>query len=291
MRVLLLGSGGMLARDLIAEAPPGVDLVAPPEAELDITSPADLKRWMADARPEAVINAAAYTNVDGAETDREAAFRVNGEAPGLIGIAAHEAGAIVLHYSTDYVFSGKADRPYREDNPTEPLGVYGSSKLAGEHALAESGARHAIIRTQWLFGRQGKSFARTMWERARAGKPTKVVNDQTGRPTYTVDLARATWTVLRAADEADGNLTPVFHIANGGLATWYDVAVRVFEGAGAGARKLLTPCTTDEYPTPARRPVWSVLDTSRYEALSGSALPQWEDAVDRFLEELRAEEA
>jgi dTDP-4-dehydrorhamnose reductase len=278
----------MLAHDVMAEAPPGGELVALPRAELDITNRAALHRTVIETRPDVVINAAAYTNVDGAEREPDLAQAVNGEAPGLVGAAAREAGALVLHYSTDYVFAGTAGQPLREDGPAAPLGVYGASKLAGERALAESRARYLIIRTQWLFGRHGRSFPRTMWERARSGTATRVVNDQTGRPTYTVDLARATWLLLAAADAGDAAVEGVTHVANGGKATWYDIARRGFEAAGAAA--LVTPCTTQEYPTPARRPAWSVLDTMRYDRLSGAPLPPWEDAVDRFLDELRAED-
>jgi dTDP-4-dehydrorhamnose reductase len=279
----------MLAHDVVAEAPAGVELVALPKAELDITDRAALHRTVIETRPDVVINAAAYTNVDGAEREPDLAQAVNGEAPGLIGRAARDAGALVLQYSTDYVFAGKAKQPLREDGPTAPLGIYGASKLAGERALAESRARHLIVRTQWLFGRHGRSFPRTMWERARSGTATRVVNDQTGRPTYTVDLARATWVLLTTAGRADAHGEGVIHVANGGRATWYDVARRVFEAAGAAA--LLTTCTTQEYPTPARRPAWSVLDTTRYDRLSSAPLPPWEDAVDRFLNELKVEDA
>jgi dTDP-4-dehydrorhamnose reductase len=287
MRALLLGAAGMLARDLIREAPAHVELIAPTEGEADVTSEAAMRRVIADTAPQLILNCAAYTNVDGAETNREKAFLVNGEAPGVIGRAALQAGGgpLVLHYSTDYVFDGRERRPYREDDPIDPLGAYGESKWAGERALAGSGARYLIVRTQWLFGVAGRSFPRTMWERATGGHPTRVVRDQVGRPTYTVDLARATWQM--ACQEATLPARPgeVLHVANHGHATWYDVALRVFRGAGAS--DLVTPCSTADYPTPARRPAYSVLDTSRHEAMVGSTLPRWEDAVDRFLVELR----
>lgn len=289
MRVLLLGAGGMLARDLIREAPPGTELIAPARSEADVTDESAMVRALAEARPDVILNCAAYTNVDQAESERELAFLVNGKAPGIIGRAAHRSGAraMVVHYSTDYVFDGQGRRPYREDDATGPLGAYGESKLAGERALAASGAEHLIIRTQWLFGVGGRSFPRTMWERAMSGKATRVVNDQVGRPTYTVDLARATWKVIGKRETGNGKGVALLHIANGGQATWYDVAHRVF--GAAGAPQLLSACTTAEYPTPAARPAYSVLDTSRYEALTGKTLPRWETAVDRFLGELRAE--
>lgn len=302
MRVLLLGAGGMLARDLVAEAPGGIQLATRTSAELDVTDRSGVAGAIAEARPDVIVNAAAFTRVDDAERERERAFQVNGQAPGAIGRAVKRSAgpAIVVHVSTDYVFDGNAARPYREDDPTDPLGVYGASKLAGERALAASGARYLIVRTSWLFGAGGRSFPRTMWERALAGQATTVVNDQTGRPTYTVDLARALWGLLigkRSAgrpgtDPAHGALLVgggVLHVANTGTATWYDIARRIFEAAGVP--ELLSPCTTADYPTPARRPAWSVLDTTRYERLAGRSLPSWEDALDRFLAGLRAEAA
>jgi dTDP-4-dehydrorhamnose reductase len=291
MRVLVLGAGGMLARDLIRAAPPGTELLAPPESEADVTNEAVMVRAVTDANPDVIVNCAAYTNVDGAEAERERAFLINGEAPGIVGRAVRRSGgrAVVVHYGTDYVFDGRGRRPYREDDVTGPLGVYGETKLAGERALAASGAEHLIIRTQWLFGLRGRSFPRTMWERATSGKATRVVNDQVGRPTYTVDLARATWKLIGMRGTASRRTDALVHVANDGHGTWYDVARRVF--AAAGAPQLLAPCTTHQYPTPAARPAFSPLDTTRYESLAGGPLPPWEAAVDRFLDELRTEAA
>lgn len=286
MRALVLGTGGMLARDLIAQAPQTVALMARTRADTDVTAAASVTAALREARPDVVINCAAYTNVDQAESQPDAAFLVNGAAPGTIAEAVKQAGlpALVVHYSTDYVFDGQANRPYREDDPTSPVGVYGASKLAGEQALQASGVRHLIVRTQWLFGVNGRSFPRTMWERATTGKATRVVRDQTGRPTYTADLARATWKLLGEDLPGAGEIV---HVANGGTATWYDVARRVFQAAGT--LELLSACTSAEYPTLAKRPAYSVLATDKYQSLTGDALPPWEDAVDRFLERLREE--
>ena len=275
MRVLLLGAGGMLAHDLIAHAPPDVALTPLGRAELDVTDHAALARAIRDLGPAVVINAAGYTRVDDAERERGLAFAVNGVAPGAIGRAAAAARATVVHFSTDYVFDGEAGAAYREEDPPHPLNVYGESKLAGERALAASGAEFLIVRTQWLFGGCGRSFPRTMWERATQRLPTRVVADQTGRPTYTVDLARVTWRV--ALEGVRG----VLHAANAGVASRYDVARRVF--AAAGAEHLVVPCTTTDFPTPARRPAWSVLDSTRLDRLLGVSLPDWEDALRRFL--------
>ena len=275
MRVMVLGAGGMLGHDLVATAPPEVTLFPFPRAQLDITHSDAVAATLGEVRPDVVINAAAYTAVDRAESEVAASSRVNGAAVGALGRMARAAGARVIHFSTDYVFDGQATRPYREDSPTDPLNVYGTSKLAGETALCASGPEHLVVRTQRLFGVHGKSFPRTMWERARAGLATQVVRDQTGRPTYAPDLAAAVWTLIQQG--ACG----VLHVANQGEATWFDVASHIFGRVGKLDR--LTPCVTAEYPTPARRPRYSVLDTTRAEGALGGPLAAWEDALDRFL--------
>ena len=275
MRVMVLGAGGMLGHDLVATAPPEVTLFAFSRTQLDITHSDAVAATLGDVRPDVVINAAAYTAVDRAESEVAASLRVNGAAVGALGRMARAAGARVIHFSTDYVFDGQATRPYREDSPTDPVNAYGTSKLAGETALRASGPEHLVVRTQWLFGVHGKSFPRTMWERARAGLATRVVRDQTGRPTYAPDLAAAVWTLIRQG--ACG----VLHVANQGEATWFDVASHIF--GRVGKPDLLTPCVTADYPTPARRPRYSVLDTTRAEQVLGGPLAAWEDAMDRFL--------
>ena len=183
----------MLARDLIREAPGGHDIVGRDIDDFDITDPDAVDDAVREIRPDLIVNAAAYTNVDGAESESDVAFAVNGDALGFIGNAAKALSVAVIHYSTDYVFDGSSREPYGEDESTSPMGVYGASKLQGEQRLAESGAASLIIRTQWLFGIAGPSFPRTMLKRATSGEATRVVDDQTGRPTYTVDLGRAAW--------------------------------------------------------------------------------------------------
>jgi dTDP-4-dehydrorhamnose reductase len=271
----------MLGHDLVATKPPGVDLVPLLRTDVDITDAAALEKTFRRLTPDIVINAAAYTAVDKAETERELAFLVNAKAVETIGRLA--ARTLVVHYSTDYVFPGTGSRPYREDDPVDPINVYGASKLAGERALQNSGARYLLVRTSWLFGVHGRSFPRTMWERARAGQVTRVVNDQRGRPTYTVDLAVATWQLVHRG------ATGLLHVANTGESTWYQIARELF--ARASASNLLSPCTTDDYPTPARRPPFSVLGTARAEALLSHSLPDWQTAVDRFLAELNVQVA
>jgi dTDP-4-dehydrorhamnose reductase len=268
----------MLATDLVAHAPDGVEVHARTQAQLDLLDPAQVERALDEVRPDWVVNAAAYTAVDRAETERDMAFVVNATAVGSLARACARRDMALVHFGTDYVFPGDGARPYREDDPVAPVNAYGESKLAGERAIADSAVRATVIRTQWLFGAAGKSFPRTMWERATRGERTRVVDDQRGRPTYTVDLAAVTWEL--AARSAFG----VFHAANQGAVTWFELAAHVFERAGA--RELLSPCSTADYPTPARRPAFSVLDTSKLERTIGRALPPWTSAVDRFLDEL-----
>jgi len=278
MRVLLFGSQGMLGHDLVAEAPAEVQLVTPKMEEVDITDAAALGRAVDAAAPDWILNAAAYTLVDEAETARPEALAVNATAVGLMAEAALRRGCRLAHFSTDYVFSGAARRPYREDDATDPVNAYGASKLAGEQAVAARGAAALIVRTQWLFGEHGRCFPRTMWQRALAGQATRVVDDQWGRPTGTVDLAGATWALMQRGT------TGLFHVANCGIATWYDVARRVFDALDRG--DLLSRCAGAEHPTLARRPAYSALDTTRLELELGTALPGWTEALDRFLARL-----
>ena len=277
-RVLLLGCRGMLGTDLAASAPAGTQVTGLGIEELDITDHAALEATVERVRPDWVINATAYTAVDRAETERDVAFAVNGDAVAALARACAARDVGLVHYGTDYVFDGNGTRPWREDDPTAPLNAYGESKLAGERAVLASGPRHLMLRTQWLYGEHGKSFPRTMWERATAGQPTRVVGDQHGSPTYTVDLARATWELV-----ARGT-TGLFHVTNAGEATWYDVAARVF--AAAGRPELLSPCATSDYPTPARRPAYSVLDGARLRA-AGVVMRPWTEALDDFLSVVR----
>jgi dTDP-4-dehydrorhamnose reductase len=284
VRVLLLGEGGMLGHDLLAAAPSNILVHSASEVlgrRLDITDRDRVIDALSRARPECVVNAAAYTKVDEAEKETDRALAVNATAVGALGEECAARGIRVVHFSTDYVFPGTETRPYRESDPTSPVNAYGLAKLRGEHALAASGVRALIVRTQWLFGRAGRSFPRTMWERATAKQPTRVVNDQVGRPTYSRDLAQWTW--LLVGRGVDG----IIHAANAGATTWFDIAARVFAAARVPA--LLTPCTTADYPTPAKRPSYSVLDTTKLEREIGP-VRAWEEALDAFLAELRTDE-
>lgn len=288
-RVALLGGSGILGSAMRETVPSGTALVAPSHAELDVTDARAVEAFV-DAFARAggshaasstwIVNCTAYTAVDAAESHEAEAMRLNADAPGVLGAAARRVGARVLHVSTDYVFGGVSDRPWREDDVVAPLSVYGRSKLAGERALQASGAESVIVRTAWLYGTVGKSFPRTMWERARQGLASRVVADQHGAPTNARDLAQWCWALI--ARDARG----VVHASNAGQCTWADVAERVY--AAAGAPGLVTRVSSDEYPVPAPRPRYSVLDGSRLEALLGAPRRPWEAALDEFLGVLRA---
>lgn len=282
MRVLVLGASGMLGTDIMASPPDGITPIAGGlgDERVDITVPADVSRALDATRPDWVINCAAYTKVDVAEREPERAYAVN--ATGVLNVAAEcaQRGVRIVHFSTDYVFDGANSASYGEDEPTRPLNVYGASKLAGERALLESGARALVIRTQWLFGRAGQSFPRSMWRRARTAAPVRVVNDQWGRPTYTGHLAKWTWALV--LDGASG----IYHAANAGIATWFDVARAVY--AAEGVEQLVEPCTTVEYPTPARRPRFSVLDTAKLARRIGP-IEDWQPALAEAIQAFRVE--
>ena len=264
--ILLLGDRGMLGRAfrelLAAKKRPftGFDL-----PELDIAEPGQVaplfeKPW------SAVINCAAYTNVDGAEADEATALRANGTAPGVVAAACARARVTLVHFSTDYVFAGDARAPYVVDAPLQPLGAYGRSKAAGEIAIRGSGAQFLILRTSWLYAPWGNNFVRTMARLTRDKPELKVVDDQHGRPTSAQHLASATLALL------DRGIRGTFHVTDGGECTWYEFTVEIARLLGRSA--IIRPRTTAEFPRPARRPAYSVLDLAPTEAILGP-MPDW----------------
>ena len=258
----------MLGRDVMAAADDAVGLT---RSELDVTDARAVDHAVREARPDAVVNCAAYTNVDGAEDDEATATAVNGDGAGNVAAAAAALGAFVVQPSTDYVFDGEKREPYIETDPTGPRSAYGRSKLAGEWAVAELNPRHVIVRTSWLFGMGGKNFANTM---LGLDGPLKVVDDQVGSPTYTAHLAEA------LVELAGGRLTGVVHVAGAGECSWYEFARAIFERAERDVE--IAPCTTEEYPRPAPRPKYSVLRSAVPHA---PALPDWRDGLEAYLME------
>ncbi len=236
-------------------------------AQCDVTDPAALAAAVDASRPELVVNCAAHTRVDQCESETELAMRINGEAPGLIAAAGARVGARLIHLSTDYVFDGRASAPYREDHPTGPRSVYGATKLEGERRLAGV-ADALIVRTSWVFGHGGPNFVDTMRGRMEAGAgPLRVVDDQTGGPTWAPFLARA------LADLGESGCTGIVHYQNREAVTWFAFAREI--ARQLGSRIEILPATSAEVPRPAPRPAWSVLDVSRFESLAGRSVEDW----------------
>jgi dTDP-4-dehydrorhamnose reductase len=273
MKVLITGAAGMLGQDVtrIARAA-NHEVVALGRDELDLRRAGDVLATLEREVPGAVINCAAYTDVDGAESDERTATEVNGEATGALAAAAAAVGAAIVHPSTDYVFDGSGTQPYVESDPTNPVNAYGRSKLAGEHAVAAANPRHFVVRTSWLFGAGGRNFVDTMLGLAGSGRPVLVVRDQVGCPTYTGHLADA---LVRLVD---GESYGLHHIAAGGECSWYEFANEIFSQAGVETRAM--SCSTDEFPRPAPRPAYSVLRTEREYGLE---LPSWQEGLASYL--------
>jgi len=249
--------------------------------EFDITDPATTRTFVREKSPSVIINCAAYTAVDRAESERELAFRVNDEGARNIAGAAAEVNAALLHISTDYVFDGSKTGPYVEEDPPNPLGAYGASKLAGEEAVRETLDQHWIVRTAWLYGIHGKSFPRTILILAREGRPLRVVADQVGSPTYTVHLA---WVLAKIIEHPAYG---IYHAVNSGSCSWYDLACAVLRAAGI--HREIQPVSTPEFPRPAPRPANSVLDTSKLERAFGLRLPHWQEGVAQFVSRWKEE--
>ncbi|MEM9064000.1 MAG: dTDP-4-dehydrorhamnose reductase [Planctomycetota bacterium] len=264
-RALLIGGSGMLGRawqELLERE--ALEHDAPPRTELDLgDADWDLAGY------GTVINCAAWTDVDGAETHESEATKINGEAVGRLARACANEGATLIHYSTDYVFNGNATEPYPTEAPIEPLNAYGRSKAVGEAAIAESGCRHLTARTSWLYAPWGKNFVLTMANLTRSKDELRVVDDQRGRPTSAEHLASASLGMLRAG--VDG----FHHITDGGECTWHGFAQEINRTAADG-RCTVHPCTSDEYPRPAKRPPYSVMDLSETEAAIGP-MPDWRE--------------
>lgn len=269
MRVVVAGGSGQLAR-AVRETWMGHELIFPPEAVLDLGRREAVAGVLRELRPEVVINAAAFTQVDRCEAEEELATLVNGTAVGWLAEACDELGAKLVQISTDYVFEGTGTRPYRESDPTSPTSVYGRSKLLGEQNAARA-KRSLIARTAWLYDAWGKNFFLTMVNAARQGRELRVVDDQRGTPTTCRALARQ---LLTAVEEEWRGLV---HATCSGETTWHGFAAEIFRRTGMEAR--LSPCATAEYPTPARRPAYSVLDGSHRAELGTDRMPEWRAAL------------
>jgi dTDP-4-dehydrorhamnose reductase len=271
LRILLTGGNGQVGWELRKTLAPLGEILAPGRTELDLRDAARLREAVRAANADVIVNAAAYTAVDRAESERDAAFAVNAAAPGVLAEEAKKSGALLVHYSTDYVFDGDKPAPYVEEDEPNPLNVYGASKLAGERAIAASGCRHLILRTSWVYGPRGGNFMLTMLRLARERPELRVVDDQVGAPTSSLAIARATAQVLRPG--AHGT----YHLSAAGHTSWCGFARAILKRAG-----IATPVIairTEDYPTAARRPRNSRLDCARLRADFGISLAPWEEQL------------
>jgi dTDP-4-dehydrorhamnose reductase len=285
MKALIFGAGGQVGRALVDTAPAGCELVALTHAQCDVTNSDAVIRAVSEAAPDLVFNAAAYTAVDKAETDQDAAAALNGAAAGSMAAASKAAGARFVHISTDFVFNGANGTPYGPEDPTDPQSVYGRTKLHGEQAAAASDPAALIVRTAWVHAAQGANFIRTMLRLMSERDRLTIVADQIGTPTYAPSLARALWSL--AGSGAHG----MHHFTDAGVASWYDFAVAIHEEAtalGLLQRPVaIVPIPSADYPTPARRPSFSVLDKSATWAALGTPAPHWRVNLRLCLEEIR----
>lgn len=285
MKVLITGAGGQVGRMLLETRPAGIEAVGCAHADLDIGEQKAVRDCVQRHRPAVIINAAAYTAVDKAESEPDLAQRINADGPGHLASAARECGARLIHISTDFVFDGAASVPYRPDAATNPLSVYGRSKRDGEQAVLKVLPEHStILRTAWVYAATGANFVRTMLRVMQANGSVRVVADQVGTPTAARSLAEALWRIAATAE-----IRGIHHWTDAGVASWYDFAVAVAEeGAALGLLPPeinVTPITTAEYPTPARRPAYSVLD-KRSLAPYGLSPIHWRQRLRTVLKEI-----
>lgn len=292
--LLVTGSSGQVGFELLRELAALGTVVVPPRSELDLARPESIREVVNRVRPTVIVNAGAYTAVDKAESDRDRCFAVNATAPGVLAEAARRVGSALIHYSTDYVFDGRKTTPYVETDSVAPLNVYGESKLAGERAIAEVGGSWIVLRTSWVYGARGNNFLRTMLRLARKRDELRVVDDQTGAPTWCRSIAAATAQLLARAGGADrisehiAQAAGVYHLSSSGQTSWAGFARAILSRDPRAAEQRCTQVVgipTSEYPTPAARPAWSVLDNSRISARFGLHIPPWESELDRAMRE------
>jgi dTDP-4-dehydrorhamnose reductase len=293
MRILLLGSGGQVGHELRRSLALLGDVVALDQPQVDLADPRGLPPIVRAASPDVIVNAAAYTAVDRAEQEPDVAHAVNATSVGVLADEARTRGALLVHFSTDYVYPGTGERPWTETDATAPVNAYGRSKLAGDVAIAQSGCRHVILRTSWVYASRGKNFVRTILRLAAERDHLRVVDDQFGVPTSASFLADVTARVIdRHMMGGGGGGAGVYHAVPGGVTTWFGVAGAVLQRArsrGFVPRLLdggLMPCTTAEYPLPAARPMNSRLDTARLRSDYGVQCGDWRDDLHRVVDEL-----
>jgi len=299
--ILLIGSNGQVGRDLSEILPRIGEVTALDRQRLDLTQPEEIRRAIRACRPAWIVNAAAYTAVDKAESEESLAHAINAEAPRVMAEEAKKIGACLIHYSTDYVFDGAKTTPYVEDDAANPQNVYGRTKLEGERAIRDSGAAHLIFRTAWVYATRGRNFLLTILRLATQREELRIVRDQLGAPTLSGEIARATASVLvkisagKPGAPSLAEVSGIYHMTAGGETSWYEFASAILERANAaphpdwlksatGGLPIITrrvvPIATSEYPTPARRPAYSVLSNARLNRVFSVQLPDWRTQLD-----------
>lgn len=279
--ILLLGRDGQVGWELQGTLASLGPVTALGRLELDLTDRDAIRRMVREVQPDVIVNAAAYTAVDRAEAEEDVAMAVNGTAPGILAEEARRVGALLVHYSTDYVFDGTKDSPYVEEDATNPLSAYGRSKLAGERAIKGVGGDHLIFRTSWVYGTRGRNFLLTMLRLASEREELRIVADQRGAPTWSRDIASATAVAL-----GQGGAQGLYHLTAGGETSWHGFAEAIVAGRSDPAVRRVVPITTPEYPTPAVRPAYSVLSNLKLQRELGITLPHWRESLERVLGEV-----
>lgn len=283
MRILVFGPNGMLGRALCGEITGrGHELIPAHEngKDIDITKEDQVARFVDGAAPDLAINAAAYTDVDGCETNEDTARLINATAAGILAGVCAKRAVRFYYISSDYIFDGKKDGPYTEEDEPNPVSAYGRTKLEGERLVLESGERVASIRSEWLFGPGKRTFVDIIIDAAKANPELKVVTDQVGQPTFTKHLARA---IIRLGEK---KFEGIINVASKGTATRFEYAARIVEAAGLAGKTKLVEATSDEMPRPARRPENSVLSLDKYNELTGTSMPRWEEGVEAYVKSL-----
>lgn len=295
--ILVTGGSGQVGSAAVRALSGLGDVIAPGRDRLDVADADSIRALMREVQPRWVVNAAAHTAVDKAESEPELAFAINAEAPRVFGEEAQKTGAVVIHFSTDYVFDGSKTSPYVENDPAGPLNVYGKTKLAGEQALAATGAAHFIFRTSWVYGATGQNFLLSILRMAREREVLRIVADQHGAPTWSADLAKLAAHVVTQVDRSRDSakaaeLSGVYHAGGAGETTWFgfaSAAVESLQRRDPGAKLArVEPISTAEYPTPARRPTNSRLNCSKLEQVFGWRMMHWRESLERVMDEIAA---
>ncbi|OQW91150.1 MAG: dTDP-4-dehydrorhamnose reductase [Beggiatoa sp. IS2] len=294
-RILLIGTQGQVGWELLRCAQSlgmvfSVDKLSDVFATdyIDLASPDSIRAVVKRIKPTLILNAAAYTAVDKAEQDSELAYKINGTAPGILAELAKSLGAWLVHYSTDYVYDGQKQQPYQEDDPVNPMSVYGASKLAGDQAIQAVGGQYLIFRTAWVYGRRGQNFLLTMQRLAKEREELRIVNDQKGTPTWSKMIAEATVQILAQLQSpllksSPEELSGIYHLTGGGQTTWYEFTKAIVAHLDLDKPPRILPITTAEYPTPAKRPAYSVLANAKIANTFGITLPAWDKALELCL--------